>query len=162
MDPNATNEVLNTETPKAPVLTGTFINSKYDVPVEKRDQLSTLSQEVYGSPLRWIKFTTEGRKVLETQQITEVTPVESEDDKRTEAERTVTTRVPVAYKDSRVATYVFRRLSLEEVEAEMNNRKEQIEAFKAAIAQAKEDARKKKEQEDLEKSVGEKLNGSAL
>lgn len=132
---------------------------KYTVSPEKREQLNALSKEVYGASSRWCKLVDKGRLEIQTEEVTEVVPAEKEG----EADTTRKVKIPLRYNDSpKTVIYAKRRLTLDEVEAEMIERKAQIDAFKAAIAKAQEEERKAKEQAQLEKNVAEHLTGSAL
>lgn len=141
--------------------TQTFINSKYDVPAEKREALTALSKEVYGATSRWIKLATEGRLQLETEEVTELVPAEDESGESTERK----VQVPVKYKNTQMNMLSKRRLSLEEVEAEMNARKEILEMLRAQ-AKANRDAqiaaqKALQDQARMEQEVAA-LTGSAL
>jgi hypothetical protein len=132
---------------------------KYTVSPEKREQLNALSKEVYGASSRWCKLVDDGRLEVQTEEVTEVVPSEKEG----EPDTTRQVKIPLRYHGNpKTLIRAKRRLSLAEVEAEMVERKRQLDEFKAAIAKAQEDQRKAKEQEQLEKNVAQHLTGSAL
>jgi hypothetical protein len=131
---------------------------KYSVPAEKREELNALSKEVYNASSRWLKLMETGRRELVTTEVEEEVPSEKEGEAPTK--RMV--KVPAFYGNSQTPQYVIRRLTLDEVETEMRKRKEQLDAFRAAIKAQQDAAKKAKEQEQLEKNVAQHLTGSAV
>lgn len=121
---------------------GTYIDSKYDVELVKREELDALSLEVYGAKSRWIKLTTKGRQETRTVEITELVP-RADDSGESDP---LKSRVPVfADKAEKSRIFDLKRYSLEEVETQMRNLKAQQDAVKALIAKMQADARAQKE-----------------
>lgn len=132
---------------------------KYSIPAEKREALAALSKEVYGASSKYLKLMDKGRLESETYEVTELVP--RADDSGESDERKV--RVPVKYQGAEKSQVLSRRkLTLEEVEKEMNEIKAFVDGIKAAQKARQEEARKAKELAELEQNVAKTLSGSVL
>jgi hypothetical protein len=122
-----------------------------------REELSALSKEVFGASSRWQKLINNGTPELVTEEVTELVPGEKEEDEPTERK----VNVPVKRKDG-AHQYQLKRHTVDSVREYMLVLKKKQEEFRAMIEKYQEEARKKQEQEKLEKSLQEEAGGSAL
>jgi hypothetical protein len=122
-----------------------------------KEELDTLSKDVFGTSSRWQKLIGKGYSELVTEEVEEKVPAEKEGDEPT----TRKVRVPVKNKHGMHQSAVVRH-TVESVREFMLQRKEQLDRIRAAIKAQQEEAQAKKEQEQLAAKVHEELQGSAL
>ncbi|CAM6004863.1 unnamed protein product [Sphagnum balticum] len=124
---------------------------------EERSELNALSKEVFGASSRWQKLVNNGYPKMYTEKVTEYVPGEKEGDEGKTQEKEVPLKNPNG-------TYMFyvTRHTVETVKEYMLQRKEQLDMIKAAIKKQQDEAKAKKEQEQLALKVNEELQGSAL
>jgi hypothetical protein len=123
----------------------------------EREELNALSKEVFGATSRWQKLSNKGYSELLSEEVTELVPGEKEEDEGT----TKQTRVPIKRADGGFQS-VTKHHTVESVKEYMLQRKEQLNLIRAELKRQQDEAKAKKEKQELMKKVGEELAGSAL
>lgn len=120
-----------------------------------RNELNTLSKELFGTTSRWQKLVDKGYDELVTEEVEETVPAEKEGEEAT----TRKVKMPVLLRGSR--QFVRKFHTVESVREFMGVQKIQMDLIRAQIKQAQEDAKKKQEEEQAAKDVHQALSGSA-
>lgn len=131
---------------------------------EEREELETLSKEVFGSTSRYLTFMTKGETVPVTETITEYVPDETGGEGVTRE-----VQIPVTYKNSKTPMLKVVKHTVESVKVRLLEIKEQQEKMRAAFAKAQADQQaaeiaKRAEQEKAKRQqeVQRQLGGSAV
>lgn len=123
---------------------------------QTREELSALSQEVFGASSRWQKLLDKGYSKVVTEKITEFVPDEAHPEGGT------TREVDVPVKTNGVIQSRTERHTVESVRTLMVEMKTKRDAFLAEIKRRQEEEEAKKAQQALQNKVNEQLMGSAL
>lgn len=129
------------------------------VDYKTRQELNTLSKELFGSSSRWQKLVNKGFAQLVTEEVNEIKPAASEDDKSTDEERTVKVKVPTKRADGALQSTTVRH-TVESVMELMLKLKVQRDEYLEKVRLAKEEQKAKQEAEALAKRVHEEISGS--
>ena len=123
----------------------------------EREELNSLSKDVFGASSRWQKLVNNGYAKLVTEEVTELVPGKTDEEEPTER------KVQVPVKNAN-GTYrsTLTRYTVDSIKEHMVERKKQLDEIRAAIKKSQDEARAKKEQEQLALKVNEELSGSAL
>lgn len=123
---------------------------------EERQELNSLSKEVYGASSRWHKLVNQGYAKLTTKEVSEFVP-NTETKEVTETKVTVPNLRPDGAKMS-----VQTRHTVGSVKAEMLDRKAKLNEIRAIMKKQRDDANAKRETEKLANRVHEELSGTAV
>jgi len=124
---------------------------------QTKDELNALSKEVFGASSRWQKLIGNGYTELVTEEVEEVVPAEKE------GEEPTTRKVRVPLKNAAgMHQSVIKYHTVESVREYMLDRKKMLDQIRAQIKKQQDEARAKKEQEELTKKVHDDLQGSAV
>lgn len=128
-----------------------------DLTREEKNELKTLSKDVYGASSRWQKLVNKGYAKLVTEETTEYVPGKDENEEGT----TRKVQIPVKRKDG-AHQYVHTYHTVDSIKTEMVDRKEKLDQIRAIMKKQREDAMAKQEQEQLAKKVQQELGGTAV
>lgn len=126
-----------------------------DIPRSTREELGTLSKEIFGSTSRWQKILDKGTLELVTETVTEEVPGENG------AEPTKKeTQVPVLMNGTK--QFTVKRYTLDTLKGYLLELKAKREAFLAMIKKQEEEKKAQEEKAKFEKKIQETFGGSAL
>lgn len=123
----------------------------------EREELNTLSKDVFGTSSRWQKLIKDGHSEVVMEEVEEYVP-NAEDENKEGTTRKV--KIPIKRTDGALQL-VNKRYTLESVKEMMLERKKRMEEIRVLIAQQQQEAKDKQEKELLSKKVHEDLSGSA-
>lgn len=115
-----------------------------------REELNSLSKEVFGTSSRWQKLVDQGYMKPLTKKVSETVPGAKEGDPATETEIEV-----LDTREDGAVQMTTARHTLESIKEYMLSRKKQFDLIRAEM-------KRKKDQEELAKRVHSELNGSAI
>lgn len=122
----------------------------------EREELNSLSKEVFGASSRWQKLVNKGYSKMVMEKVTELVPGEKEEDEPT------TREVDVPVKTSFGALQSTQeRHTVDSVRELMLRLKKQLDEYRARMEQLQAEAKAKKEAEDLAAKLQEEVGGSA-
>lgn len=123
---------------------------------ELKEELKTLSKEVFGSSSRYQKILDRGMLQPLTEEVTEYVPGETDEDEG------FTRQVQVPVKRNGMDVSVTKRPTPEELKQIMLDMKAKREAFLEQLKKMQEEAKTKKALEEHQKQVAKELEGSAV
>lgn len=126
-----------------------------NLPVSVRDELDTLSLEVFGTKSRWKKLLDRGYTELLTEEVTEYVP--GEDGKEGE-----TKKVNVPVKRNGMSVYVTKYHTVESVKETLLKLKEQKEKLQEEIRKMQEEQAKREAEKELAAQVQKEAGGNTL
>jgi hypothetical protein len=127
-----------------------------DLSHAEREELKTLSKEVYGASSRAKKLIDQGYAELLTEETTEYVPGKTEGEEGT----TRTVKIPLKRKDGAKQSVITRH-TVDSIKAEMLDRKAKLDEIRAIIKKQQDEAKEKKAKDQLAQHVHERLAGSA-
>lgn len=133
----------------------------WEVRGEEREQLDSLSKEVFGASSRWQTLVKKGFSELVTEELEEYVPGETAADGTVGEGITRKVQVPVKRKDG-AHQHVMKRHDIKSVTLYMIERKAQIDKIKAEIKRMQDEEKAKKDAEALAKKVNAEASGSAV
>lgn len=131
---------------------------------ETRDELDSLSKELFRSTSRWQTLLKNGLVETVTDEVEEYIPAEFDaEGKEVKAEETRKVKVPVAYKNSKksVLMRVRRFDTVEEVRTYLLDCKKQFDAIKEIIRKRQEEQKAAQELAQQKQAMQRELAGSA-